>query len=105
MMAFRCYLLMFCLACFVAPELYAEDLKAGTFSPSRAAPDFTVKNSNGSTLQLTQYHGKVVLLGFGYSSCANVCPITLSVLAQAHRQLGPSAANVQVIYLTVDPER
>jgi len=99
------HLLMFCVACFTAAGVHADDLKAGTFSPAREAPDFTIKSSNGGALQLSHYRGKVVVLGFGYSSCSNVCPVTLSVLAQAYRQLGAAAANVQVIYVTVDPER
>ena len=69
------------------------------------APDFIVKSSNGADLKLSQHRGKVVVLGFGYSSCANVCPVTLAVLAQAYRQLGTQASQVQVLYLTVDPAR
>ena len=83
----------------------SEELKAGVFNPARAAPDFSVRGSDGTTLTLSHYRGKVVLLGFGYSSCPNVCPVTLAVLAQAHRKLGPLASQVQVIYITVDPER
>jgi protein SCO1 len=83
----------------------AEGLKAGVFNPAREAPDFSVRGSDGADLTLSHYRGKVVLLGFGYTSCLNVCPVTLAVLAQAHRKLGPLASQVQVIYLTVDPER
>ena len=82
-----------------------EGLKAGVFNPARAAPDFSVLGSDGTALTLSRYRGKVVLLGFGYSSCPNVCPVTLAVLAQAHRKLADLASQVQVIYLTVDPER
>jgi protein SCO1 len=83
----------------------ADGLKAGVFNPAREAPDFSVRGSDGTALTLSRYRGKVVLLGFGYTSCPNVCPVTLAVLAQAHRKLGPLASQVQVIYLTVDPER
>ncbi len=82
-----------------------ETLKAGVFNPAREAPDFSVRGSDGTPLTLSRYRGKVVVLGFGYTHCPNVCPVTLAVLAQAHRKLGPLAAQVQVIYLTVDPER
>jgi len=82
-----------------------EGLKAGVFTPAREAPDFSVRGSDGTALTLSRYRGKVVLLGFGYTSCPNVCPVTLAVLAQAHRKLGPLGSQVQVIYLTVDPER
>jgi protein SCO1/2 len=83
----------------------SEPLKAGVFNPAREAPDFSVRGSDGASLTLSHYRGKVVLLGFGYTSCPNVCPVTLAVLAQAHRKLGALGSQVQVIYLTVDPER
>ena len=83
----------------------AEALKAGVFNPPRDAPDFSVSGSDGAALTLKNYRGKVVVLGFGYTSCPNVCPVTLAVLAQAHRKLGALGSQVQVIYITVDPER
>jgi protein SCO1/2 len=85
----------------------AEDstLKAGVFTPARIAPDFTLRGSDGSDLVLNRYRGKVVLLSFGYTSCTEVCPITLAVLARARKALGADSANLQVIYVTVDPQR
>jgi protein SCO1/2 len=82
-----------------------DALKAGIFNPPREAPDFSVRGSNGTPLTLSQYRGKVVVLGFGYTHCPNVCPATLAVLAMAQRKLGKLGSQVQVIYLTVDPER
>jgi protein SCO1 len=79
-------------------------LKAGVFSPPRQAPDFSLQGSHGKTFKLSDYRGKVVVIGFGYTSCPSVCPTTLAVLAQAHRQLGEAARDVQIIYVTVDPE-
>jgi protein SCO1 len=46
-----------------------------------------------------------VLLAFGFTSCTQVCPVTLATLAQARRKLGAAAAGVQVVYVTVDPAR
>ncbi|HEV2701494.1 MAG TPA: SCO family protein [Steroidobacteraceae bacterium] len=83
----------------------ASGFKAGVFDPPRAAPDFTLEGSNGQPLQLSHYHGKVVMLAFGYSHCLSVCPITLHTFAQALRQMGAGAADVQVLYVTVDPQR
>jgi protein SCO1 len=83
----------------------AEGLKAGVFKPAREAPDFSVRGSDGTALTLKRFRGKVVVLGFGYTSCPSVCPVTLAVLAQAQRKLGARGSQVQVIYLTVDPER
>ena len=90
----------------VAPAR-AEDvsLKAGVFEPARAAPDFTLQGSDGKPLTLSHYHGKVVLLGFGFTSCVAVCPVTLGTLAAARKALGDRAGDLQVVYVTVDPER
>jgi protein SCO1/2 len=75
------------------------------FEPPREAPDFTLSGSDGAELQLSRHRGKVVVLGFGFSSCPDVCPTTLSTLASARRKLGARASGVQVVYITVDPER
>ena len=80
-------------------------LKAGTFDPPRAAPDFHLRGSDGRELTLARFRGQAVLLAFGYSHCGDVCPVTLATLAQARQALGADAARVQVVYLTVDPER
>ncbi|MGH8174719.1 MAG: SCO family protein [Steroidobacter sp.] len=79
--------------------------KAGVFSPPRQAPDFSLQGSDGRELSLRSYRGKVVVLGFGFTSCPEVCPTTLATLAQTRRKLGAVAADVQVVYVTVDPER
>jgi len=83
----------------------APALKAGVFEPPRQAPDFSLEGSDGSVLSMSRFKGKVVLLGFGFTYCPSVCPTTLATLAQAHRKLGAAAAGVQVVYITVDPER
>jgi len=79
--------------------------KAGAFSPPRQAPDFALRGSDGGELKLSRYRGKVVVLGFGFTSCPEICPTTLAVLAQARKKLSVSADEVQVVYVTVDPER
>jgi protein SCO1 len=79
--------------------------KAGTFDPPRQAPDFGLVGSNGSELKISHYRGKVVLLAFGYTSCTAVCPITLNTFAVARRKLAAAGADVQVVYITVDPQR
>jgi protein SCO1/2 len=69
------------------------------------APEFSLRGSDGSNVTLARYRGKVVLMAFGYTNCAAVCPTTLATLAQARSGLGKAADAVQVIYVTVDPER
>jgi protein SCO1 len=81
------------------------DLKAGVFNPPRPAPDFSLQGTDGSDFKLSRYRGKVVALGFGYTFCPDVCPTTLLELAQARKKLGADAADFQVVYVTVDPER
>ena len=83
----------------------APALKAGVFEPPRAAPEFSLRGSDGAELTLARYRGKVVLMSFGYTHCAAVCPVTLATLAEARKSLGNAADAVQVIFVTVDPER
>ena len=83
----------------------AATFKAGTFDPPRVAPDFSLQGSDGHELRIDRFRGKIVLLAFGYSSCKDVCPVTLATFAQARRRLGARATDVQVVYVTVDPER
>jgi len=79
--------------------------KAGTLSPAMPAPEIGLSGSDGKPLSVARFHGKVVLLAFGFSNCGEVCPITLATLAAARKKLGAEAADVQVAYVTVDPER
>jgi protein SCO1 len=80
-------------------------LKAGQLSPVSAAPELVLAGTDGRPLSLANYRGKVVLLAFGFSNCGEVCPITLATLASARKKLGPDGESVQVVYVTVDPER
>jgi protein SCO1/2 len=82
-----------------------ESRKAGVLSPVMAAPTLELAGSDGKPLDLARFRGKVVLLAFGFSNCGEVCPITLATLAGARKKLGADGANVQVVYVTVDPER
>ncbi len=68
--------------------------------------DFSLPDSSGKTRTLADYKGKVVVLFFGYTHCPDVCPTTMAELSQALQQLGPDdAKRVQVLFVTVDPER
>jgi protein SCO1/2 len=80
-------------------------LRAGVFTPPRPAPEFVLSGSDGRELRLSRYRGKVVVLAFGFTHCPDVCPTTLGVLARARKELGARAADFQVLYVTVDPER
>lgn len=83
----------------------SEALKSGVFDPPRMAPDFSLPSSLDNPFTLSEQRGKVLVLGFGFSHCPNVCPMTLANLAQTYKNLGALADQVQVVYMTVDPER
>ena len=98
-------LLFFLALLATAAQASTDALKAGVFEPPRAAPDFSLQGSDGSELKLSRYRGKVVALGFGFTNCEFVCPVTLATLAKARKQLGDAGRDFQVVYVTVDPER
>ncbi len=80
-------------------------LKSGVFDPPRMAPDFSLPSSRDNQFTLSEQRGKLLVLGFGFTNCPNVCPMTLANLAQVYKNLGALAGQVQVVYMTVDPER
>lgn len=82
-----------------------EQLRGGKIEPAQSAPDFTLTDQNGNPFNLSSTQGQVVLLYFGYTSCPDVCPLTLSDLRLVHEKMGADAGNVRVIFVTVDPER
>ena len=69
------------------------------------ASNFTFNDANGAPVSLHDFRGKVVMLYFGYTYCPDVCPATLVELKQAVEQIGNKADRVQVIMISVDPER
>ncbi|GIW09549.1 MAG: lipoprotein [Dehalococcoidia bacterium] len=69
------------------------------------AADFTLRDTAGGSVSLASLRGRPVLLTFGYTHCPDVCPLTLSNLAAAKRLLGRSGQDLQVLFITVDPER
>jgi protein SCO1/2 len=83
----------------------APALEAGVFEPPHAAPDFSLRGSDGGELTLGRFRGKVVALAFGFTSCPDVCPVTLGTLREARKRLVADGRDLQVVYITVDPER
>lgn len=73
--------------------------------PPNDAPDFTLAGQDGQPFRLSEQRGNVVALYFGFTSCPDVCPTTLSDLAAVRRQLGADAEQLRVVLITVDPER
>lgn len=71
-------------------------------NPSR---DFTLQTQDGNIFRLKDHRGQVILLFFGYTSCPDVCPTTLSKLARVYALLGPLRQKVLTLFITIDPMR
>lgn len=67
--------------------------------------DFTLTDHTGKTRTLADFRGKILVVFFGYTYCPDVCPTTLADLKIAKEQLGRDGARVQVVFVTVDPDR
>jgi len=78
---------------------------AGDVSMPLAEANFRLTDHNGKQRTLADFRGKVVALFFGYTHCPDVCHTTLADLAQAMSMLNKDAERVQVLFVTVDPER
>jgi protein SCO1 len=82
------------------PRFQASDVTGVAFGR-----DFKLTDHNGKPRTLADFRGKVVVMFFGYTQCPDVCPTTLSDLAAALQKLGADAERVQVLFVTIDPER
>jgi protein SCO1/2 len=69
------------------------------------AKDFALTDHTGKPRTLADYKGKVVVVFFGYTQCPDVCPTTMAEMATVMQKLGPQADQVQVVFITLDPER
>jgi protein SCO1/2 len=69
------------------------------------ARGFSLTDFNGQTRTLADFQGRVVMLYFGFVQCPDVCPTALSRAAAVMERLGPRAGDLQVVFVTVDPER
>ena len=67
--------------------------------------DFTLTESSGEIFSLKDHRGKVVLLFFGYTSCPDICPMSLAKLAKVRSLLGAMNEKVMTVFVTVDPQR
>jgi protein SCO1/2 len=88
------------LACDRGPSFRSTDITGADFGKG-----FHLLDHNGQLRTLYDFRGKVVVVFFGFTHCPDVCPTTLAELARAVKQLGPDGERVQVLMVTVDPER
>ena len=82
------------------PSFNAVDITGADY-----ARDFSLTDADGKLRTLADFKGKVVVLFFGYAQCPDVCPTTMSEMAQVKQQLGADGDKLQVLFVTVDPER
>lgn len=83
-----------------APKFKSTDITGAGYGK-----ELSLTDQNGKSRTLSDFRGKVVALFFGYTHCPDVCPTTLAQLSQVMKALGPDADRVQVLFVTVDPER
>jgi protein SCO1/2 len=83
-----------------APKFQGSDITGIAYGR-----DFRLNDHTGKPRTLADFRGKVVVMFFGFTHCPDVCPATLSELAATMQKLGPDAERVQVLFVTVDPER
>lgn len=81
-------------------KLVATDITGADFGQT-----FHLVDHTGKPRTLADFKGKVVTLFFGYTHCPDVCPTTMLDLKKTMKLLGPSADEVQVLFVTLDPER
>lgn len=86
--------------CDTSPQFANADLSYADFGK-----DFALTDHNGKARTLADFRGKAVIVFFGYTQCPDVCPTTLTEMAQVLKLLGADAARVQVLFVTVDPAR
>jgi protein SCO1/2 len=95
-------LICICLsACSPKPEFKNIDITGST----AFGKDFSLLDPDGKVRTLADFKGKAVVMFFGYTQCPDVCPTTLTEMQQAMTMLGPLSDKVQVLFVTVDPER
>jgi len=89
------------LACNPEPVAFRNtDLTGATFGRQLSLVDH-----HGQARSLTDFRGKAIVVFFGYTACPDICPTMLARLAEVMKGLGAEAQNVQVLFVTVDPER
>jgi protein SCO1/2 len=83
----------------------AQKFNGTDITGANYARDFALTDHTGAKRTLADYRGKVVAIFFGFTQCPDVCPTTLADMAQVKKTLGKDGDQLQVLFITVDPER
>jgi protein SCO1/2 len=81
-----------------------HEFGGASFSPPRPVPDLALESIDGP-VSLHDFKGKYTLVYFGYTFCPDICPTTLAMFKTAKEELGENADQVEMVMITVDPER
>lgn len=84
---------------------YTFQLKGSVISPPRQVIDFTAPSTTGEPFTMSDHRGKVVMIYFGYMTCPDVCPTTMTDMLRAYMEAGEDSSRVTMLYITLDPER
>jgi protein SCO1/2 len=84
---------------------YADQLRGAVFDPPRALNDFSLMATTGEEFTLSEHEGEIILLYFGYRTCPDFCPTTFATLKRIYEELDEPAEQINVVFVTVDPER
>ena len=87
------------------PGAGKPSFKAIDITGAEYARSLSLSDPEGQTRSLADFKGKVVVVFFGYTHCPDVCPTTMSELAQVKQALGAEGDRLQVLFVSVDPER
>lgn len=90
---------------FIFPRLQPHIFSGTVIQSTQKAPRLELEAAGGETVRVTDFAGQVVVVYFGYTFCPDICPATLSKLADALDILGDRADAVQVMMVSIDPER
>lgn len=89
----------------LAPQAAAPPFQSYDITGADYARGFSLPDGDGQLRTLADFKGKVVVVFFGYTQCPDFCPTTLQELVEIKRSLGENGKRVQVVFITVDPER
>jgi protein SCO1/2 len=104
-MVARLLILVLTAAILVACDASAPRFNNVDITGANYARDFRLTDARGAERTLADFRGKVVVVFFGYTQCPDVCPTTLSDMAEVRKRLGADADKLQVIFVTLDPQR
>jgi protein SCO1/2 len=104
-LAAACVLTFSLSACDKLPGKQAASFQNTDVTGLDYAKGFSLTDHTGKPRTLADYKGKVAIVFFGYTQCPDVCPTTMAEMASVMQKLGPQADQVQVLFITLDPER